>query len=138
MDKRYLVYVYLHKSGRLTCTTDVYDHLRTDSPYQKNDTNQYMRLIPRTENFKEFTWGDPVQARVIQVREDGKLDLSPRRLSCEQMNIDAEVLINAMNGVLPLNEKARPKEIERVFHMSKAAFTQQVSIRGVYFNRVNL
>lgn len=148
VDKSYLVYVYLDKSGRITCTTNIYNFLRADSAYQKNDIvmgtvyqinpeigifiavdNQYLGLIPRTENFSELKWGDRVQARVIRVREDGKLDLSPRGLSYEQMNVDAELLINAMNenqGVLPLNEKARPEDIERVFHMSKAAFKRAV------------
>lgn len=148
VDKSYLVNVYLDKSGRLTSTTDIYDFLRADSSYQKNDTvlgtvyqinpeigvfvavdNQYMGLIPLTENFSELKCGDRVQARVIRVREDGKLDLSSRGLSYEQMSVDAEMLINAMNenqGVLPLNEKARPEEIERDFHMSKAAFKRAV------------
>lgn len=148
VDKSYLVYVYLDKSGRITCTTNVYEFLRADSLYQKNDSvsgtvyqinpeigvfvavdNQYLGLIPRTENFSELKCGDRVQARVIRVREDGKLDLSPRGLSYEQMNVDAELLINAMNanqGVLLLNEKSRPEDIERVFHMSKAAFKRAV------------
>lgn len=148
VGKSYLVHLYLDKSGRLTCTTNVYELLHANSPYQKNETvmgtvyqinpeigvfvavdNQYLGLIPRTENFSELKWGDRVQARVIRVREDGKLDLSPRGLSYEQMNVDAEKLINVMNenqGLLPLNEKARPEEIERVFHMSKAAFKRAV------------
>lgn len=148
VDKSYLVYLYLDKSGRLTATTDIYDHLQADSPYQKNDNvlgtvyqvkseigvfvavdNKYLGLIPRTENFADLTWGDKVQARVIRVREDGKLDLSPRRVAHEQMGVDAEKLINAMNenqGILPLNEKSRPEDIERVFQMSKAAFKRAV------------
>lgn len=148
VDKSYLVYIYLDKSGRITCTTNIYDFLRADSPYQKNDTvfgtvyqikpeigvfvavdNQYMGLIPRSENFSDLKYGDRIQARVIRVREDGKLDLSPRGLSHQQMNVDAEILIKFMNenqGILPLNEKARPEDIERVFHMSKAAFKRAV------------
>ena len=148
VDKSYLVYIYLDKSGRLTCTTDIYEFLRADSSYQKNDTvmgtvyqinpeigvfvavdNQYMGLIPRTENFSDLKYGDRVQARVIRVREDGKLDLSPRGLSHQQMNVDAEILIKVMNengGVLPHNEKARPEDIERAFHMSKAAFKRAI------------
>jgi uncharacterized protein len=148
VEKSYLVYIYLDKSGRLSCTTNVYDFLRTDSPYKKNDTvmgtvyqiksefgvfvavdNLYKGLIPKTENYMELKCGDRIQARVIRIREDGKLDLSPRRLSFDQMNVDAEILIKLMNenqGVLPLNEKARPEDIERVFHMSKAAFKRAI------------
>ncbi len=148
VDKSYLVYLYLDKSGRLSCTTDVGDFLRVDSPYGKNDTvsgtiyaispqigvfvavdNLYKGLIPSSENYVKRTWGEKVEARVIRVREDGKLDLSPRNLAHEQMNIDAEHLINAMianEGKLPLNEKASPEEIQKVFQMSKAAFKRAI------------
>ena len=148
VDKSYLVYLYLDKSGRLSSTTDITDFLSSASPYQKNDSvtgtvyqihpdigvfvavdNQYLGLIPRTENYSDLKWGDRVQARVIRVRDDGKLDLSSRNLSHQQMNVDAELLINAMNahsGILPLNEKASPEEIEKVFHLSKAAFKRAV------------
>ena len=146
--KSYLVYIYLDKSGRMSASTDIYKHLRSDSPYQKNDhvigtvyqvnpdigvfaavDNMYMGLIPRTENFSNIQYGDRVQARVIRVRDDGKLDLSPRRVSHVQMNVDAELLIKAMyenEGILPLTEKSSPEEIERTFHMSKAAFKRAV------------
>lgn len=148
VDKSYLVYLYLDKSGRLSSTTDITDFLSSASPYQKSNSvtgtvyqihpdigvfvavdNQYLGLIPRTENYSDLKWGDRVQARVIRVRDDGKLDLSSRNLSHQQMNVDAELLINAMNahgGILPLNEKASPEEIEKVFHLSKAAFKRAV------------
>lgn len=148
VDKSYLVYLYLDKSGRLSCTTDIGDFLKVNSPYKKNDLvsgtiyainpqigifvavdNLYKGLIPKSENYASRTWGEKVQARVIRVREDGKLDLSPRNLAHEQMNIDAELLINAMlanGGKLPLNEKASPEEIQEVFHMSKGAFKRAI------------
>lgn len=148
VDKSYLVYLYLDKSGRISSTTNIYDFLRSDSPYQKNDyvtgtvyqinpqigvfvavDNLYFGLIPPTENYSDLKYGDRVQTRVIRVREDGKLDLSPRNLSHRQMSVDAELLINAMNanaGILPLNEKSSPDEIERILHMSKAAFKRSV------------
>ncbi|NMA70115.1 MAG: RNA-binding protein [Desulfitobacterium sp.] len=148
VDKSYLVYLYLDKSGRLSCTTDIGDFLKVTSPYKKNDTitgtiyainpqigifvavdNLYQGLIPNNENFVKRTWGEIVQARVIRVREDGKLDLSPRNLAHEQMNIDGELLINAMlanGGKLPLNEKAAPEEIQQAFQMSKGAFKRAI------------
>lgn len=144
----YLVYVYMDKSGRLCCTTDIYDHLATGAPYQKNSQitgtiyqinpeigafvaidNKYKGLIPRTEYFSELRIGDRIQARVIRVREDGKLDLSPRRVSHVQMDVDAQILIKLMHenqGKLPLSEKASPIDIENKLHMSKAAFKRAV------------
>jgi uncharacterized protein len=148
IGKSYLVYVYLDKSGRLSCTTDIYEHLESDAPYQKEDKvtgtvylmkpefgafvavdNKYKGLIPKSELFKELKPGDQVEARVIRVREDGKLDLSPREAAYLQMDVDAETLLKVMaenQGILPLNEKARPEEIEKTFHMSKASFKRAI------------
>ncbi|MFZ3101170.1 MAG: S1-like domain-containing RNA-binding protein [Desulfitobacteriaceae bacterium] len=148
IDRSYLVYVYLDKSGRLSCTTDIYEHLTIDSLYQKNDKvsgtvylvkpeigafvavdNKYLGLIPNSEYFHDLKIGDIVEARVIRVREDGKLDLTPRELSFKQMDADAETLLKAMQdnqGYLPLDEKASPEDIEHKFQMSKAAFKRAI------------
>ena len=137
VNRSYLVYV-----------TDIYEHLTSDSPYQKNDKvhgtvylvkpemgvfvavdNKYLGLIPNSEYFNDLKIGDTVEARVIRVREDGKLDLTPRELSFKQMDADAEVLLKAMQdnqGYLPLDEKASPEDIERKFQMSKAAFKRAI------------
>ncbi len=148
IGKSYLVYVYVDKSGRLSCSTDVYKYLSTDSPYHKNDKvtgtvylmkpelgafvavdNKFKGLIPASELFAELQTGDRIEARVIRVREDGKLDLSPRGEAYKQMDVDAHTLLQAMaenRGFLPLDEKASPEEIENRFHMSKAAFKRAI------------
>lgn len=148
MGQSYLVYVYLDKSDRLACTTDISKHLIPNGPYGKEDVvwgtvyqiksdigafvavnNQYLGLIPRNEYFTDLHIGDRIEARVIRVRDDGKLDLSSRRLSHEQMNIDAQILLGSMQahqGLLVLDEKASPEEIERSFQMSKAAFKRAI------------
>ena len=144
VGKGYLVKVYLDKSQRLSATTEIYEYLRADSPYQKNDKvsgtvysvnpeigafvaidNKYMGLIPSNEYFTELREGDQVEARVIRVREDGKLDLSPRELSYIQMDKDTLRILQGIKdheGFLALNDKSSPLEIESRLHMSKAAF----------------
>ena len=70
-----------------------------------------------------------MEARVMKVREDGKLDLSPRRKAYMQMDEDARLVlkvIDEFDGVLPFNDKARPETIEREFQMSKNAFKRAV------------
>lgn len=148
VGKSYLVYVYVDKSERLCCTTDITSHLSSNAAYQKNESvtgtvyqihpelgafiavdNKFMGLIPKTENFTEVHPGDRVQARVIRVREDGKLDLSTRRLSYQQMSVDAQLLLKAMQeneGNLPLDEKASPEEIEEIFKMSKSEYKRAI------------
>lgn len=144
VGKGYLVKVYLDKSQRLSATTEIYEYLSAESPYQKNDKvlgtvysvnpdigafvavdNKYMGLIPVNEYFSELREGDQVEARVIRVREDGKLDLSPRDLSYIQMDKDTLKILQGIKnheGFLVLNDKSSPIEIQSRLHLSKAAF----------------
>ncbi|KGK82221.1 RNA-binding protein [Desulfosporosinus sp. HMP52] len=146
--KSYLVKVYLDKSQRLSATTEIYEYLNPDSPYQKNDKvvgtvysvnpeigvfvavdNIYMGLIPLNECFIELKEGDQVEARVIRVREDGKLDLSPRELKHIQMESDTVKILQGIkdhDGFLALNDKSSPIEIQSRLNMSKAAFKRAV------------
>lgn len=94
-----LAALYIDKSGRLCATMNVYEHLRTDSPYKKDEKvtgriyeisknfgafvavdNCFSGLIPKKELFgdTELRIGDQVTARVVKVLEDGKLTLSVR------------------------------------------------------------
>ena len=66
---------------------------------------------------------------MIQVREDGKLDLSLREKAYRQMESDSEQILRVMeefDGVLPFTDKADPQVILREFHMSKNAFKRAV------------
>ena len=93
-----LVALYLDKSARLAATMKVYHYLETDSPYHKDDTvsglvyeisrefgafvavdNRYSALIPAREFSGEVKAGDEIRARVSAVKEDGKLNLSPKK-----------------------------------------------------------
>lgn len=143
-----LVALYVDKSGRLAATMKVYPYMSADSPYSKDDRvegtiyeineelgafvavdNRYYGLIPKRELHGGFYAGDTVSARVVKVREDGKLDLSPREKAYMQMDTDAELIlkvIDEFDGVLPFNDKARPETIERELHMSKNAFKRAV------------
>lgn len=91
--------------------------------------NKYYGLIPKSEMYGRFREGDPVKARVMRVREDGKLDLCVREKAYVQMGADAEAVLQAIDefdGVLPFNDKARPETILREFNMSKNAFKRAV------------
>lgn len=145
---RCLVSLYIDKSGRLCATMKVYTLLRTDSPYQKNDMvkgtvyeisreigvfvavdNCYSALIPRREVYGRMYIGQEVEARVTAVKDDGKLDLSVRGRIPEQMDTDAEKImerIGRCGGILPFTDKADPERIRAEFGMSKAAFKRAV------------
>lgn len=144
-----LVTLYIDKSNRLCATMEgIYHLLRTDSPYQKGDSvrgrvyefsdnfgtfvavdDQYSALIPAFENTTTLKIGDIIDAKVTNVKEDGKLDLTIREKAYVQMNADAEEvlkIIDEFGGVLPFNDKASPEIIKREAHMSKNAFKRAV------------
>lgn len=143
-----LVALYVDKSGRLAATMKVYAYMSNESPYQKEDKvtgtiyeinpnigafvavdNRYYGLIPARELYGNLKEGDVVEARVLKVREDGKLDLSPREKAYLQMDADSQLVlkvIDEFDGVLPFNDKASPETIKREFHLSKNAFKRAV------------
>lgn len=143
-----LVALYVDKSGRLCATMKVYEKLHTDSPYKKDDhvegiiyetsdnfgvfvavDNCYSALIPKREAFGRLKVGDRVSARVLKVREDGKLDLSVREKAFLQMDEDAALIMKRMEeygGKLPFNDKADPELIKQEFGLSKNAFKRAV------------
>lgn len=143
-----LVAMYTDKSNRLCATMNVYEYLKKESPYAKEDVvkgviyeisknfgafvavdNLYSALIPAKEFHGEYEIGDEVEARVTAVKPDGKLDLSIRRKAHLQMDEDAAYVmqvIDEFDGVLPFNDKVSPEVIKREFQMSKNAFKRAV------------
>ena len=143
-----LVALYIDKSSRLCATMNVYEYLGCDSPYQKDDKvegtvyeiserfgafvavdDKYSALIPQKELYGAVHIGDHISARVTQVKEDGKLDLSIREKAYMQIGEDAEkvmAVIESFDGALPFNDKASPEVIRREMQMSKNEFKRAV------------
>ncbi len=143
-----LVTLYLDKSERLCASMHVYDALRNDSEYQKDDTvsgrvyeisenfgvfiavdDLYSALLPQKEVFEKYRINQPVYARVAQVMEDGRLTLSVRKKIPEQMTDDAAFILRCLedeDGFLPFHDKSSPEAIKNRFHMSKNAFKRGI------------
>lgn len=141
-----LAALYIDKSGRLCATMKLYHYLQSDSPYHKEDIvtgriyeisdnfgifvavdDRYSALIPKKQMYgeKEFRVGEIITARITEVKEDGKLDLSVRKKAYLQIDDDAEKLmkiIESFDGVLPFSDKANPEVIRRETGMSKNEF----------------
>ena len=154
-----LVSLYIDKSERLCATMNVYHELCTDSPYQKDDRvtgtvyevspnfgafvavdDIYSGLIAKKELYGNIQVGDTVSARVLKVKEDGKLDLSVREKAYLQISTDAEKimdLIDRFGGALPFNDKAAPEVIKRETDMSKNEFKRAVG-NLLKNNRINI
>ena len=147
-DDAVLVTLYLDKSERLCASMKVYEHLRNDSSYQKDDEvfgrvyeisenfgvfvavdDMYSALIPKKEVFEKYRINQPVYARVAQVMEDGRLTLSVKKKIPEQMNEDADFIYDCLHdagGFLPYHDKSNPDDIKAKFHMSKNAYKRAI------------
>jgi uncharacterized protein len=143
-----IVTLYIDKSDRLCASMKVYDFLDLNSPYHKDDKvigivyeiidsygafvavdNHYSALIPTKELHRTLKVGDSVEARVIAVKEDGKLDLSLREKSYMQMDEDAEMIFKRLQeagGFLPYHDKSESDVIKEQFNLSKNAFKRAI------------
>jgi predicted RNA-binding protein (virulence factor B family) len=143
-----LVALYIDKSQRLCATMNVYDYLELNSPYYKEDRvtgtiyeeseefgffvavdNKYSGLISKKEAYGNLKIGDEINARVTNVKADGKLDLSIRQKAYLQMDGDAKLIMDALEmhgGILPFTDNTSPDIIKREFNLSKNAFKRAV------------
>lgn len=148
VGKKYLVGIYEDSKGRLSATMKIYKFLLPSTSMKKNDIvsgtvyrindeigvfvaveDRYFGLIPKNEYFKNYKIGDEIEARVIRVREDGKLDLSPRELAYLQLDKDAEFILEKMRILkdsFRFNDKTSPEQIVDYFNMSKKAFKRAI------------
>ena len=142
--KTYLVSLYIDKSNRLAATMKVHQFLKSANKYQKDDNvsgiiyelsgnlgafvaveNEYYGLVPNKEIHQKLEVGDLVNARVTDVRTDGKLNLSLNKKAYMQMDEDCVKILKVIEeyeGVLPYGEKVSPEIIARDFGLSKNAF----------------
>lgn len=144
-----LVRLYIDKSKRLCASMrGLYEMLSTDSPYQGGETIQgrvyefsnnfgafiavddkYSALLPRHEDHSYLRIGEVVEAKIVEVKPDGKLTLTMRDRAYEQIGADAEQVLEILDqyaGVLPFTDKASPEIIMRETRMSKNAFKRAV------------
>ena len=143
-----LVAMYVDLSDRLCATMDLYSRLSLLPPYSRDDMvkgtvyqvheqfgayvavdNKYSALVPKKELHKELKPGEEIYARVLEVKEDGTMDLSLRQKAYVQMDSDSEAILtklNAAGGNLPYQDKSDAEEIKREFNMSKAAFKRAI------------
>ncbi len=144
----YLVRMYADKTGRLCVTMKLYSHLLPLEGYEKGDSftgtvyeykkglgafvaidNKYLGLIHENELYNKAYVGDEVTGRVINIREDGKADLSLRDEAYIQINQDSNMvydIIKSYRGVLPFTDKADKELIKKEFGLSKNAFKRAV------------
>ena len=89
----------------------------------------YRGFIHQSEREKEPRLGEEVTGRIIEVKEDGTLNVSLLPLKHERMDEDAEKIfayLEANGGLIPIGNKSDADLIKNTFGMSKSAFKRAV------------
>lgn len=142
-----LMALYVDRSDRLALSMRIYKYLQPSQEHKKDDVvkarvyrlrdvgvmlaveDKYFGMIPRIENYESYRIGDVIEARVLRVREDGKLDLSHRKKAYLQLGEDAKMiadLLDKKQGILELGDDSSPEKIKEVLGISKNAFKRAI------------
>ncbi|HAF31707.1 MAG TPA: RNA-binding protein [Anaerovibrio sp.] len=140
--------LYTDKSGRLAVTMKVEDEIRrasvkadksvhkgqeisgsiyniTDSGIFMLTKERYIAFIPHQEAPYRPRVGEEITARVIYIRQDGRLNASLREAKEKAMNSDSDKLLMFLQnheGKMPYSDESSPELIKGKFNISKAAF----------------
>ena len=146
--RKYLVYVYVdEESRRIVGTAKIDRFIRHASPglyhrgmevdaliWQKTPLgfkvivdNRFAGMIYDNQIFTEPHSGDRLKATVVNVRPDGRLDLSLQKIGKSKFRDFAPALLEALKeagGALPYTDKTPAEEIAARFGVSKKTFKQ--------------
>ena len=144
-----LVRLYIDKSSRLCATMKgIYEMLDLNPTYEVGEVvhgrvyelsknfgafvavdDHFSALIPAHEDHSNLHVGQWIEARVTEVKADGKLTLTTRQKAYMQIDEDATKIIAALeknNGVLAFDDKAPAELIMERVGLSKNAFKRAV------------
>src|SRR5699024_5231278 len=87
--------------------------------------DMYRAFLHHTERDREPRLGQFVTGRIIEVKEDGTVNISLKPLKQDRIDDDAEVILTYLkenDGVIPFTDKSDPNDIRKTFNFSKSAF----------------
>lgn len=148
MDMIYPVAFKEDRNAYVYLTSKIRDLLRNDHSYEENDEvsgriysinksigafiaidDKYDSLLRIAELRGVHIEGELIEARVKEVKNDGKLELSLRQRAYLQMDDDSDRILDFLyenDGIVYLSDKSSPEKIYRVFNMSKSAFKRAI------------
>jgi uncharacterized protein len=139
-----LVYVDIDYKDKIYATMKIQKHLKSTDIFRIDDrvegivyktvegigafvaiNDKYLALIPEKELFKPLAAGDKIQARIKDIKKDGKIDLSIRDKAYKEKINDAQMIyeyIISNGGFIEMNDKSSPARIKDIFNISKLSF----------------
>jgi len=146
VGERYAIGLYLDPTGRLAGTMRVNELLDTSSAFPigqwvegeawRDDPEiglfaiverRFVGLVPRQEPHA-LSRGQAARFRVTQVHPDGKIELSLRAHAHEELEGDAQKILQLLErpGAPKLGDRSDPEQIRALFGLSKKAFKRAV------------
>lgn len=151
VGEHHVVYVYIDEAtGRLAATAKVDRYLRPapSRDYHRGRTvqllawqrsplgmkvivdNAYAGLIYAGEAYDRLPRrGEVLEGTVVQLRPDGRLDISLQRIGKGRFRDFADVLLDSLReagGFLPFTDRSEPEVIAERFEVSKKTFKRAV------------
>lgn len=90
---------------------------------------RYHGFIHKNKLIGNFQGGEDIEARVTNIRPDGKIEMSLKEAAHIAVDSDSDLIYNYMlkkNGRLDVNDKSDPEIIKKKFGLSKKAFKRAV------------
>lgn len=104
---------------------------RTPLGYRVAVDDLYYGLIYASSQKGEIRSGKRYEAYVVNIRDDGRLDISmqePGRSGVEHAASELLDIIFKNKGSLPFSDKSSPEDIESYLHISKAKFKKAIGL----------
>jgi predicted RNA-binding protein (virulence factor B family) len=82
-------------------------------------------FIHESQRLTEPRLGEKVEGRIIDVKEDGTINVSLLARKEDALERDAKMVYDYLvsrNGAMPFNDKSMPEDIQERFQLSKGAF----------------
>lgn len=147
--KRYLVYCFMdEKTNRLVASSKTQQFLdKEEANYTNGEevdliishisdaginviiNEKHRGLAYANEVYGDIKPGLRMKGYIKQVRPDGKLDVSLRKLGVEAIEPSAQVILDelqANKGFLGLHDNSHPEDIKTVLKMSKKTFKKAI------------
>lgn len=149
--KRYLVYMYMdEKTNRLVASSKLNQFLNndditvevgeevdlivshiTDLGINVIINEKHKGLLYKNEVYDDLRTGDRIVGFIKNIRPDGKIDVSVRKLGFESIEPSSQVILDelkASRGFLRLNDDSHPEDIKTVLKMSKKTFKKAIGL----------
>lgn len=148
VDMVYPVAFKEDNKGMVILTSKIRNLLSTDHNFKENDEvkgriysinksigafvvidDKFDSLLRIDELKGVYLEGDLIEARVKEVKSDGKIELSLRKRAYLEIDNDSDLILDYLydnDGVVYLSDKSSPEKINKIFKMSKSSFKRAI------------